>query len=222
MASIIRIKKIFRILLFCLIAILGSGNLTLASEQSDIDETVDEFAARMYDLGLGINGEKKFDEAFKLINQFKIQNHLIIYQMKGHLLASGKLSTGRDTCGAIANYEKMYVEWGWVRDLLDHLYGGDWPSIAAVEGNRQALFELGIRNLNMPKNTPIILFYNDTLAIKEAYKYFYNAAELRYLKAEKKLAELVKRYPDFDFTKYQIKMQFTKVHCNVRKYQSAE
>lgn len=196
-----------------MIIIAGSSSSTHASEELS-KETLALIDNKMVTLVKG----KKFDDAFALFNHYKLNKNYSYSYWKGLFLGSGVLSTGKDSCAAIINFEKSHEKNIPALAALNFEYGGDWISIAAVEGNRQALFDLGFRTLGMEKNTPMILFYDDTLQIKEAYRYFFNAAELGHLEAKKYLVRLEKRYPDIDFTKHQIKIKFKEIHCPVRQY----
>lgn len=158
--------------------------------------------------------EKKFDEAFEIANKFSSYHFSEFAQYTGYLLGSGVLSSGRDLCGAIENLEKAYFNWEFIRNDLNFLYGGDWAGIAAMEGNRNALFDMGYR---IYSNKHIIRSdFDSTLPIKEAYKYFYNAGELGHLTAEWYAKAFIKKYPDIDFSKYKSKIQFKQILCSVR------
>jgi len=209
MSWIRKMAKIFRITILSLIALMGLSSFALALEQWEKD----------------INAlllERKFDDAFELINQQEINNIPSIYQYKGLLLGSGVLSSGKDLCGAVINLEKAYVDRKFLYKDLNFLYGGDWAGIAAIEGNREALFDVGDRIRFTEKSMALVLFYDDALGIKESHIYYFNAAELGHEEAKKVLAIRKWKYPNIDFSKFEKKMQFKEIYCPVRNYQNTE
>lgn len=161
--------------------------------------------------------ERKFDEAFELVNKIK-SSQPSINQYKGYLLGSGVLSSGKDLCGAIKYLEKAYISWKSIRSDLDFLYGGDWAGIAAMEGNRQALFDMGVR-ISKKRNSPYFFATDELISIKKSQIYFFNAAQLGLVAAEEYLFRHNKQYLDVDFSKYRVKMKFKKILCPIRMNQ---
>ncbi len=203
-----KMTKFKKFMLFFLIAIIGLNSYVVAEEKQKSEQWEIELVKLIK--------EKRYDEAFTVTNQDNIEESTSLYYNRGLLLGSGVLSTGQNICAAILNLEKAYKEWKFVQGALNFLYGGDWASVAAMEGNSDALYFSGLRALTSNRSDNPFLSLDESLPIKTAYRFFYNAAELGHQKAKKKLAALEAEYLNIDFSKYQTKMDFKKIICPVR------
>ncbi len=197
------IKQI-RIAFFALPIFIGLSNIAFAQQDwlAEVNALLDV---------------EKYDEAYEIISNPNIKENSDAYIIKGTLLGFGLLTTGTDICAAVINFEKVPMSEYSLRWTLDYLYNGEWARIAANEGNPQALFIVGERFLKMSKRSTLIFSYDKQAAIKSAYRFFYNSAELGNKKAMIKLTELEAEFTDIDFSKYQTTMQFKPSLCPVRE-----
>ncbi len=172
---------------------------------------------------------KKFEEAYQLFDNFDFEKEPAGYLTKARLLASGVLSGGQDICGAIVNVEKVldlnrfddFSRFGSTTNIINYLYGGDWASIAAFEGQPIALYIMGDRTLSNIDRTSNPLYLKDESQIyQDAYVYFYNSAKRGYIYAEgfrDSLERTIRQsFPEVDYKKLQTKMEFRQILCPVR------
>ncbi len=162
---------------------------------------------------------EQYDEAYELASDPALDDISEINMIRGTLLGFDLLSSGRDICKAVVNFEKIPLSYISLRWALDYLYGGEWARIAANEGNPQALYLVGERLFNLRTDTQTIIFFTPdrALAIKNAYTYFYNSAELGHLAARERLVELETSYSEIDFSIFQTKIQFKQSLCPIRE-----
>ncbi len=202
-----------RIIILATIFLIGLDNASFAGERQK---------AKQWEIDLAnLIKEKRYDEALSFVNKSDLPENPVIFQARGHLLGSGLLSSGKDLCGAIYNLEKAYESWKFLLVDLNFLYGGDWAGIAALEGNAEALFYVGERILFSKSNGSAFLIYDETLAAKESYIYFYNAAELGHEEAKNYLTRISNKNPNIDFSRYAKKIRFKEIYCPVREYTDA-
>ncbi len=199
---------VFNLMVFLSFALLSQTPTSLAQEQKNIEDWEIKIT--------NFISNKEYDEAFELLNQLNLEENPEALQIRGHLLGSGALSSGKNLCAAILDLEKAYQKLIYLRGSLDNLYAGDWASIAAIEGNPRALYWVGERIIknNSPSNWFYI--YNDQIVVKNAYVYFYNSALLGDEWAKQKLTRIEQKYPSIDFSKNKIKMEFKEIYCPVR------
>ncbi|MCP4314526.1 MAG: hypothetical protein GY789_00440 [Hyphomicrobiales bacterium] len=167
--------------------------------------------------------EQKFDDAWALIKDVDAGSNPEIFVEKGMLLGSGQLSSGVQTCEAVQNLEAA-LELGalGVMGLLNSLYGGDWISIASVEGNRIALEMQAWRILDYPKNKHIFYVFDENKAAREAAPFMYRSAELGNELAIRRLVRLGREYPEIFNTENKNRdlpwANFKEIYCPIRDY----
>ncbi|MCP4407009.1 MAG: hypothetical protein GY807_04480 [Gammaproteobacteria bacterium] len=167
--------------------------------------------------------EQNFDEAWGLIKDVDGGSNSEIFVEKGMLLGSGQLSSGVQRCEAVQQLEAA-LELGalGVLGLLNSLYGGDWISIASIEGNRIALEMMAWRILDYPKNEHVFFVFDKNRAAREAAPYMYRSAELGNEAAIRRLARLSREYPEiFNREKKSGDLpwaDFKEIYCPTRVY----
>ncbi len=202
--------KFKKFMLFFLIAIMGLNSYVVAEENQKSER---------WKIDVNTLLEKgKFEEAYNFIMQPDMPDNPLVYQLRGLLLGSGVLSSGKDLCAAVLNLEKAYVSYKFLQKDLNFLYGGDWASVAAMEGNRDALLAVGERLLFANENSSSFFLFDKKIAVKQSYNYIYNAAELGLEDAKKLLATIKRHNAEMDFSPYEKKISFREIYCPVRKY----
>ena len=202
--------KFKKFMLFFLIAIMGLNSYVVAEENQKSER---------WKIDVNTLLEKgKFEEAYNFIMQPDMPDNPLVYQLRGLLLGSGVLSSGKDLCAAVLNLEKAYVSYKFLQKDLNFLYGGDWASVAAMEGNRDALLAVGERLLFANENSSSFFLFDKKFAVKQSYNYIYNAAELGLEDAKKLLATIKRHNAEMDFSPYEKKISFREIYCPVRKY----
>ena len=204
--------KFKKFMLFFLIAIMGLNSYVVAEEKQKSER---------WKIDVNTLLEKgKFEEAYNFIMQPDMPDNPLVYQLRGLLLGSGVLSSGKDLCAAVLNLEKAYVSYKFLQKDLNFLYGGDWASVAAMEGNRDALLAVGERLLFANENSSSFFLFDKKIAVKQSYNYIYNAAELGLEDAKKSLAAIKRHNAEIDFSPYEKKISFREIYCPVRKYEN--
>jgi len=84
----------------------------------------------------------------------------------------------------------------YVFGFLDALYGGDWTAVAAVEGNRVALYMMANRIYYNRSEARQFLEFNDDLYVRDAAYLYSRSARLGYEPADTALRSLARRHPD--------------------------
>ena len=203
-----KMTKFKKFMLFFLIAIMGLNSYVVAEEKQKSER---------WKIDVNTLLEKgKFEEAYNFIMQPDMPDNPLVYQLRGLLLGSGVLSSGKDLCAAVLNLEKAYVSYKFLQKDLNFLYGGDWASVAAMEGNRDALLAVGERLLFANENSSSFFLFDKKIAVKQSYNYIYNAAELGLEDAKKLLATIKRHNAEMDFSPYEKKISFREIYCPVR------
>ncbi len=171
---------------------------------------------------------KKYDEALKILEKVSDEQGQKSHSIKSLFYGAGVLSSGQDICRAIFNLEEVaeLTDYGISRlgsytTTLNYLYGGDWASIAALEGQPMALFIVAERIMNNLDKTSNPIYFSDTIKIyQDAYVYYYNSARLGFGQAKQlqsSLENIFETYlPDFDYKKLQTEINFKQILCPVR------
>jgi hypothetical protein len=160
--------------------------------------------------------QARYDQAYAIVTRAELEQDPRAAQIRGLLLGSGVLSSGRDRCAAVLNLEFAHRHGRhYLRATLDYLYGGDWPGIAALEGNAEALYIVGSRLFSSEVQENALLVYNNELQLTDAYRYLYASMLLGYDKAAEH--ELVKANSNATVpAPMAAPMTFKEVMCPVR------
>ncbi len=196
-------RSLSKIILFVSFTFVGLSNISFAQE--DWREEVNSLLEA-----------EKYDEAYAIVSDPALDEDTAAHTMRGVLLGSGLLSSGQDICAAVLNFEKAFIKQKFVQGSLNFLYYGDWAAIASIEGNADALYFSGLRANLSSISDNLLLGYDELLAAKTAYKYFYNASLLGHEEAKNRLLELEAANPNVDFSTYKKKINFKKIICPVR------
>lgn len=181
--------------------------------------------------------QEKWDEAWEVVEGTDGTKDITIFSIRGILLGSGKLSTGRDRCDAALQFEQA-IEHGaaWVYAYLDTLYAGDWMTLAAMEGSRSALFHLSLRvyyngkdgkglyAFDKGKEGKTSVTHNNLRALKDSAPFLYLAAQLGYERAQKRIELLSRWHPEIYNLEHEDAEipwgEYKRVFCPVRIYDS--
>ncbi len=211
-------RKIFKSLL--LSALIGTSSSVYGTSGSP-----------EYHVIIDLSNSRNFDEAFELLKDFDFEKEPDAYTIKAVLSGSGVLSGGQDICAAAADIEKIILlsrgkfrgGLGPFTGALNYIYGGDWASIAALEGQPTALYILGERILaNINKSSNPIYLMDSSKVYEDIYVYFYNSAKLGmyYAEGRRDAAEstLKRNFPEVDYISLQSSMEFKQILCPVREF----
>ena len=163
----------------------------------------------------------KYDEAFNILMQPDLEPSFELFRDRGFLRGSGLLSSEFDLCATVLDLERAYALGGeYLLGALDFLYDGDWSSIAALEGNPDAMMNVGVRLLNSKIESNPFLVYDKEVAAKAAYNYIYNGVNsdittefsdiINY-----QLEKIPSDWPYIDFTLFQARIELQQIKCPI-------
>ena len=160
----------------------------------------------------------RYQQAWEMLDDDSVVGNPDLQFQKGILLGSGLVRIENSLCEAVYSFEKAQ-ELGalYVRGALDALYGGDWVAIASQEGERIALYETGLRYLDLKIQTNPFVYFDKLYSVKKAYQYFHQSQRLGSERPQKRKSELEKQ--QLDLLNLELEdSEFKKVICDVRKY----
>ena len=159
---------------------------------------------------------KDYESAWKYISSFENTSDSNLLFQKGMLQGSGLLKSGINTCLSVYFLEQAEEAGAkYVRGSLDYIYGGKWSSIAALEGNAKALYEVGIELLNAKVSNNGFLALDRDRSARDAYRYFRASSQLGYQPASQKLMQLKN---SLDIAEEKIPdLKLMKILCPIRK-----